>query len=105
VSILHPQLRGQLRHLLIRAIGTQKPASHAEFHDTLIVDGSTGAPAKRPSLDSCIDIHELGHALVLWISSVALAVMLPALVLGMTWVDVIEFLDLIGRALTMGALQ
>lgn len=101
MAILHPHLRQQLRATAVRAT---RPA---DFSDTLIVDGDTGKPhATRPQkaderyMASADDINEIGHLIVLWVCSVLLAILVPALVLQITWGDVADWLELLRHAIS-----
>ena len=62
-----------------------------------IVDGDTGRNAKGDERFA-VGTDELGHAVVLWLCCTLLAVMVPALVLGVSWADLVELLALIGGA-------
>lgn len=53
---------------------------------------------KMPPTDPILDLEDLGHSLVLWISAPVLLAIVVALVAGVKWVDVVEFLALIGGA-------
>ena len=48
-------------------------------------------------------LDDLGHAVVLWLCVVVLAVMVPALVFRITWADAVQLLAVVGDAITWGA--
>lgn len=48
------------------------------------------------------EINDLGHSLVLWVGVLILCVMLPSLVLRISWADVISLLSAIGDAVMWG---
>lgn len=98
-------MMGHAQYLRQAAHAKLWKATHpAQFADTLIVDSAIGQSEKADERYSAgSDLHELGHAVVLWLCCVLLAVIVPALALHITWVDVLTWLtdaaDAIARIL------
>jgi len=97
MAILHPHLRQRLHAVAFKA------THPAEFSDTLIVDGDTGQRTKGDERFAA-GSTELGHAVVVWLCCTFLAVLIPALVLGVSWTDLIAWLAAAGDAIARGPL-
>lgn len=63
-------------------------------------DGTSNQGREHPESQSfpLARLDDLGHSVVLWLCAVVLAVMVPALIAGITWGDVLSLLSAIGNA-------
>ena len=108
MAILHPHLRQALRARCVQLCDHRR---HDDGPDTLIVDGDTGKPhavrgtkADERFMASSDDINEIGHLIVLWVCSVLLAILVPAIVLQVSWADVLAWLEMLGNAIAAAPL-
>lgn len=113
-------LQERLRLRLLRAVSENPPRAravrlvdhHSGFDDTLIVDGEADKPhhtvrpvkADERYMASSDDINEIGHLIVLWVCSVLLAILIPAIVLQVSWADVMAWLEMLGNAIAAAPL-